>query len=141
MELTETIAAGTESFLKLKLDLKGIYYIAGIIKASKLGDAAILKEIIKILELNKIKTENSLKFNPELTLKKGNYSKTKPNSQDISDIKKAIKTLNNLGHYNFSQGVVVRNKKVVSIEGIGGTKKMLKNCTNKKTNDYLWWCY
>ena len=35
-----------------------------IIKASKLGDAAILKEIIKILAQNKIKTENSLKFNP-----------------------------------------------------------------------------
>ena len=32
-------------FSKLKLDLKGIYYIPRIIKASKLGDAAILKEI------------------------------------------------------------------------------------------------
>ena len=30
-----------------------------------------LKEIIKILAQNKIKTENSLKFNPELTLKRG----------------------------------------------------------------------
>ena len=58
---------------KLKLDFKGIYYIPRIIKASKLGDAAILKEIIKILAQNKIKTENSLKFNPELNLKKGNY--------------------------------------------------------------------
>ena len=57
------------NFSKLKLDFKGIYYIPRIIKASKLGDAAILKEIIKILAQNKIKTENSLKFNPELTLK------------------------------------------------------------------------
>jgi DUF1009 family protein len=107
-----------------------------IFKASKLGDAAILKEIIKILEQNKIKTENSLKFNPELTLKKGNYSKTKPNSQDISNIKKAIKTLNNLGHYNFSQGVVVRNKKVVSIEGRNGTEKMLRNCKSQKFRNH-----
>ena len=30
-------------FSKLKLDLKGIYYIPRIIKASKLGDAAILR--------------------------------------------------------------------------------------------------
>ena len=52
------------NFSKLKLDFKGIYYIPRIIKASKLGDAAILKEIIKILAQNKIKTENSLKFNP-----------------------------------------------------------------------------
>ena len=43
------------NFSKLRLDLKGIYYIPRIIKASKLGDAAILKEIIKILAQNKIK--------------------------------------------------------------------------------------
>ena len=120
------------NFSKLKLDFKGIYYIPRIIKASKLGDAAILKEIIKILAQNKIKTKNSLIFNPELSLKKGNYSKIKPNKQDQLDIKKAIKTLNSLREYNFSQGVVVRNKKVVSVEGKGGTKKMLEKSKNKK---------
>jgi len=119
-------------FSKLKLDLKGIYYIPRIIKASKLGDAAILKEIIKILAQNKIKTESSLEFNPELSFKKGNYSKFKPNKQDQLDIKKAIKTLNSLREYNFSQGVVVRNKKVVSIEGKGGTKMMLEKSRSKK---------
>jgi len=121
---------------KLKLDFKGIYYIPRIIKASKLGDAAILKEIIKILGQNKIKTENSLKFNPELSLKKGNYSKFKPNKQDQLDIKKAIKTLNSLREYNFSQGVVVRNKKVVSIEGKDGTQKMLKKSRSKKYRNH-----
>ena len=75
-------------FSKLKLDFKGVYYIPRIIKSSKLGDAAILKEIIKILSQNKIKTENSLIFNPELTLKKGNYTKLKPNTEDQLDINK-----------------------------------------------------
>ena len=121
---------------KLKLDFKGIYYIPKIIKAAKLGDAAILKEIIKILSQNKIKTENSLKFNPELSLKKGNYSKIKPNKEDQLDIKKAIKTLNNLREYNFSQGAVVRNKKVVSIEGKGGTKTMLEKSRSKKFRNH-----
>ena len=124
------------NFSKLKLDFKGIYYIPRIIKASKLGDAAILKEIIKILAQNKIKTENSLKFNPELSLKKGNYSKIKPNKQDQLDINKAVKTLNSLRQYNFSQGVVVRNKKVVSIEGKGGTKKMLEKSRSKKFRNH-----
>ena len=124
------------NFTKLKLDIKGIYYIPRIIKASKLGDAAILKEIIKIFTQNKIKTESSLKFNPELTLKKGNYSKIKPNSKDQLDIKKAIKLLNNLRQYNYSQGVVVRNKKVVSIEGKGGTKKLLEKSKSKKFRNH-----
>ena len=124
------------NFSRLKLDFKGIYYMPKIIKASKLGDAAILKEIIKILSQNKIKTENSLKFNPELALKKGNYSKLKPNKEDRFDIKKAIKTLNNLGQYNFSQGVVVRNKKLISIEGKDGTKNMLKKSISKKFRNH-----
>ena len=119
-------------FSKLRLDFKGVYYMPKIIKSSKLGDAAILKEIIKILNQEKIKTVSSLTFNPELTLKKGNYSKTKPNREDKADIKKAITTLNRLGKYTFSQGTVVRSKKLVAIEGKGGTQKMLKGCKSKK---------
>ena len=119
-------------FSKLRLDLKGIYYIPRIIKSSKIGDAAILKEIIKILKQERINTVSSLAFNPELTLKRGNYSKIKPNREDKIDIKKAIDTLNRLGKYNFSQGVVVRNKKVVAIEDKNGTQKMLNKCKRKK---------
>jgi len=120
------------NFSKLRLDLKDIYYISRIIRSSKLGDAAILKEIIKILKRERINTISSLTFNSELTLKKGNYTRTKPNKEDKIDIKKAITTLNRLGKYNFSQGVVVRNRKVVAIEGKGGTEKMLKKCKSKK---------
>ena len=120
------------NFSKLKLDLKGIYYIPRIIKAAKVGDAAILKEIINILKQQSIKTISSISFNPELSLKKGNYSKIKPNKEDKKDIKKAIVTLNKLGKYNFSQGTVVRNNKVIAIEGKGGTEKMLKKCKSKK---------
>ena len=45
------------NFSKLKLDFKGIYYIPRIIRSSKLGDAAILKEIIRILSKEKILEE------------------------------------------------------------------------------------
>jgi len=119
-------------FSKLRLDLKGVYYLPRIIKSLKIGDAAILKEIIKILKQEKINTISSITFNPELTLKKGNYSNTNPNREDKIDIKKAVITLSKLGKYNFSQGVVVRNRKVIAIEGKGGTEKMLKKCRSKK---------
>ncbi len=119
-------------FSKLRLDLKAIYYMPRIIKRSKLGDAAILKEIIYIFKEEKIKTISSLAFNPELTLKKGNYTTTKPNKADKLDMNKAIKTLNRLGKYTFTQGAVVRNEKVIAIEGKGGTQKMLKKCKSKK---------
>ena len=116
------------NFSKIKLDFRGIYYIPRIIKSSKLGDAALLKEIIKILKKERIKTVSSLTFNSELTLKKGTYSKIKPNRKDRIDIKKATLVLSKLGKYNFSQGTVVRDNKVVAIEDRGGTEKMLQKC-------------
>jgi len=119
----------------LKLDFKGIYYIPSIIKSSKLGDAAILKQIINILKKEKIKTLDSLTFNRELALKKGNYSTFKPDGKDLADIKKAISSLNKLGAYNFSQAIVVRNRKVLSIESSGGTEKMLKKCKRVNYNN------
>jgi hypothetical protein len=123
------------NFSKLKLDLKGIYYISRIIKSAKLGDAAILKEIIKILKQERISTISSLTYNPELTLVKGTYSKVKPNKEDKLDINKAISTLSKLGKYTFSQGTIVRNNKVVHIEGKGGTERMLKK-SRSKTQKY-----
>ncbi len=123
------------NFSKLRLDFKGIYYIPRIVRSSKLGDAAILREIIKILKQERIITLSSLTYNPELTLKKGTYSKIKPNKEDNLDIKKAISTLGKLGKYTFSQGTVVRNNKVVVIEGKGGTERILKiNRTKTQRN-------
>ena len=119
----------------LKLDLKGIYYIPRIIKASKLGDAAILKELIKILAENKIKVIKLNFFNPELTLSKGNYTKTKPNKFELSDIKKGINYLNKLNAYNYTQGIILRNGSVVAKETSKGTKKMIQNLRKSKTSN------
>jgi UDP-2,3-diacylglucosamine hydrolase len=119
------------NFSKLKLDLKGIYYIPRIIKSSKLGDAAILIEIIKILKREKISTVSSTIFTPELTLIKGNYSKIKPSIKDKQDINQSIKALNKTKAYNYSQGAVSRNNKVIAIEGKEGTQKMLKKIKNR----------
>ena len=123
------------NFSKLKLDLKGIYYISKIIKSSKIGDVAILKEIINIFKKEKINTINSSFFNPELCLKKGNYSRTKPDINDKNDIKTAISKLNKLDAHSFSQGAVSRNNIIITVEGRDGTQKMLqriKKIKNKK---------
>ena len=105
-----------------------------IIRGAKLGDAAIIKEIINILKVEKVKVLNSLFFNDELSLKNGIFSKTKPNNEDKQDIEIGIKTLNKLNKYNSSQGVIVRKKKVILIEGKGGTEKMLKSCKPLKNS-------
>ena len=113
------------NFSKLKLDFKGIYYIPRIIKKSKLGDVALLKEIIDILKKEKIQTISSTIFTPELNLSKGNYSKFSPNTKDKIDIKNAIRALNKSNQYSHIQGAVSRNN-IVFFEKKEGTQKMLK---------------
>ena len=122
----------------LKFDIKGIYYMPRIVKASKLGDAAILKELIKILSENKIKVIKLNFFNPELSLKKGNYTKRFPTKKECLDINKGINYLNRLSSYNHVQALVVRNSKIISEETTKGTKNMLISITkSKKINGIL----
>ena len=115
---------------KLKLDIKGIYYIPRIIKASKLGDAAVLKELINILSENKIKVIKLNTYNPELTLTKGYYTKLKPSIVDKLTIKKGIQILKKSNSYNHVQALVINNQKIISIEKRKGTKDMLKSIRN-----------
>ena len=121
-------------FSKLRLDIKGVYYIPRIIKAAKLGDAAILKELIKILAENKIKVIKSNFFNPELTLSRGVYTKVKPTNLDLENIKIGINNLSKINAYNHVQGLVVRNKKIIVRENQKGTKKMLQTVKKDRKN-------
>ena len=120
-------------FSELKLDITGIYYISRIIKASKKGDAAILKELIKILSLEKIKVINSVHFNPELSLSRGIYSKLKPSKFDHNDIKKGLKILLKSNAYDHVQAVIVRNNFVFK-ETSMGTKKLIRSIKKIKKN-------
>ena len=122
---------------KLKLDLKGIYYIPRILKASKLGDAAILKELIKILSENKIKVIKLNTFNPELTLNKGCYTKLKPSMIDKLTIKKGIQILNKSNSFDHVQALVINNRKIVSLEKRKGTRNMLKSIRNNNLKNKL----
>ena len=113
------------NFASLRLDFKGIYYMPSVIRASKIGDAAIIKSIIDILANESIKVISSIYFNPELSLKKGNYTKTKPNKNDNNSIKKAQNYFNKINNLDHIQALVVKNEKIIAIEGRQGTKKML----------------
>ena len=119
------------NFSSLRLDFKGIYYMPSVIRAAKIGDAAIIKSIIKILNNEGIKVISSIFFNPELSLKKGNYSKFKPNKLDKISIKKGkvyFKKTKSLDHV---QALVVKEGKILAKEGREGTKKMLSKLKKK----------
>ena len=120
-------------FSTLRLDIKGIYYMPSVIKAAKSGDAAIIKAIIKILENENIKVISSNFFNPELSLKTGNYTKLKVTIEDTKSIKKGILYFNQLNTLDHIQALIVKDNKIIASEGNQGTKKMLSKL--KKRSD------
>jgi DUF1009 family protein len=123
-------------FSTLRLDLKGVYYMPSILKAAKLGDAAIIKAIIKILDNENIKVISSIFFNQELTVKSGNYTKLKPNMSDSNSIKKGISYFNKLNNLDHIQAVIIKDNTILAIEDRQGTKKMLSKL-NKKSEGIL----
>ena len=117
---------------KLKLDFKGLFYLPRIIKAAKLGDAAVLKALIKILSENNINVISLNTFNPELTLKKGFYTKLKPSKEEKEEILKGALTLKKINSYNHIQALIIRDNKVISKETRKGTKEMIKSISKSK---------
>ena len=123
-------------FSTLRLDLKGIYYMPEVIKAAKLGDAAIIKSIIKILNKEQIQVISSIYFNPELAVKKGNLSRSKPNKFDLQSIKKGVNYFNKSNSLDHIQALIVKDEKIISTESNKGTKTMLTKL-KKKTGGIL----
>jgi len=119
------------NFSSLRLDLKGIYYMPSVIRAAKIGDAAIIKSIIKILANEGIQVISSIFFNPELSLKKGNYSKIKPSKKEIISINKGKTYFSKMDNLDHIQALVIKDGKIIAKEGREGTKKMLSKLKSK----------
>ena len=123
-------------FSTLRLDLKGIYYMPDVIKESMLGDAAIIKSIINILDQEGIKVISSIFFNPELAVNVGTYTKLKPSTEDVKSIKKGIKYFDGLNELDHVQAIIIKDSKILAVEGRQGTKVMLSKI-KKKTDGIL----
>ena len=90
------------------MDFTGLFYIQNI-ESGKLGDAAVLKVLIKILSENNINVIRLNTFNPEF-LKKGFYTKLKPSKEEKKEIIKGTLTLK-INSYNHIQGLIARDKR------------------------------
>jgi hypothetical protein len=71
-----------------------------------------------------------------LSLKAGNYTKFKPTSKDTKSIKKGVLYFNQLNSLDHVQALIVKDEKIIAIEGNQGTKKMLSKL-NKRSDGIL----
>jgi UDP-2,3-diacylglucosamine hydrolase len=115
---------------KTKFDFKALYYLPKLFKQFKKSDSSIIKLIIKIFEKEGFKIINSMRFTQELVLKKGIYTKAKPNKINKKDIKKGKTIMNDIKEHNVGQAIIVRNNQIIGIETHDGTDSMIKRAYN-----------
>lgn len=108
---------------KLIPDFKGAKIITKMLLSKGRGDDAMLKIIAKEFEANGIKISSPIEF---LGKRKNIFSTRKPTKFEIEDVKYGIEILDKISEIDVCQGVVVCEKRVISIEAIEGTDEMIK---------------
>lgn len=91
-----------------------------------LGDDGILRALVKEIESENMRVIGIHEVINDLLVKKGTLSKTKPNKDDLINIKRGVKVAYELGKLDVGQAVIVQQGLVLAVEAIEGTDELIK---------------
>ena len=117
-------AMSVPDFSKLRPDLLTIKILAKILLHQN-GDDSLLRALIKEIELLGFTYVTPQKLCPSLTFSPGIQTRTKPSKDDLKDIERGIVVSKTIGKLDIGHSVVVHHR-VLAIEAIEGTQRMLK---------------
>jgi DUF1009 family protein len=90
------------------------------------GDDAILQVAIGIIESQGCRVIGAHEIAPDLLAKAGALGAASPSERDRHDIEKAMQAASRLGELDIGQGAVSVGGRVVALEGVEGTDRMLE---------------
>lgn len=126
----ELIMIGTihrPTFADLVPDLRTTAFFAKI-GLKSLGDDSILRALVKEIESENIRVVGIHEVMPELLVREGVLTKTKPDKQALADIERGLQVALELGRLDVGQSVIVQQGLVLGVEGIEGTDKLIERC-------------
>ena len=129
-QVQDVVMIGTihrPSLADLVPDLRTTAFFAKI-GLKSLGDDGILRALVKEIEKDHFKVIGIHEVMPDLLLKSGTLTKTKPDKQALSDIKRGVEVALELGKLDIGQSVVVQQGLVLGVEGIEGTDELIRRC-------------
>ena len=117
----------------LKPDFGALKLFFKLVMLQSKGDAAILKTLLKFLEIdNKFKVVGAEKYIPHLLMSEGLLAGEKIDKQTQIDIDIAIANCSNIGFKDIGQACVVVNREIIASEDASGTDNMLRNLVSKE---------
>ena len=91
-----------------------------------------MRALIKEIEQEGMKVVGIHEIMPDILLKQGVLSKSKPDKQALADIKRGVEVALALGKLDVGQSVVVQQGLVLGLEGIEGTDELINRCAAYK---------
>ncbi|MEI9884987.1 MAG: UDP-2,3-diacylglucosamine diphosphatase LpxI [Rhizomicrobium sp.] len=113
------------NFFKLRYDLKGLSWFPPVLWAMRKGDNTLLDAMAGLFEREGLHIASIDSVAPWLQIPPGPLGAVAPTPQDESDIAVALAAARLQGSRDVGQAVIVRDGKVLAIEGRDGTDAML----------------
>lgn len=112
-------------------DLRTAAFFAKI-GLKSLGDDGILRALVKEIEAENMRVVGIHEVLPELLVKDGVLTKSKPDKQALADISRGTQVALELGRLDVGQSVIVQQGLVLGVEGIEGTDELIRRCGEYK---------
>jgi DUF1009 family protein len=90
------------------------------------GDNAVLQMVIGLLERKGRRVIGAHEIAPDLLATTGALGKHGPSEEDLNDIRQAVKAADALGLLDVGQGAVSVGGRIVALEGVEGTDRMIE---------------
>ncbi|MBB4954032.1 DUF1009 family protein [Agrobacterium vitis] len=90
------------------------------------GDDAVLKMVIELIEAQGCRVVGAHEIAPQLLADLGALGRHAPNDEDKRDIAAAMRAAEALGRLDVGQGAVSVGGRIVALEGVEGTDRMLQ---------------
>ncbi|MCF1483636.1 MULTISPECIES: LpxI family protein [Rhizobium/Agrobacterium group] len=90
------------------------------------GDDAVLKMVIQLIESQGCRVVGAHEIAPQLLAELGPLGSSRPTDDDRRDIAAAAKAADALGRLDVGQGAVSVGGRIVALEGVEGTDRMLQ---------------
>lgn len=97
------------------------------------GDDAVLTMVIKLIEAQGVDVVGAQEIAPGLLATTGPLGLHRPSDEDRRDIQAAAKAAEVLGRLDVGQGAVSVGGRIVALEGVEGTDRMLKRVAELRT--------
>jgi DUF1009 family protein len=93
--------------------------------AIKGGDDHLLVGLVRLLEGQGLRVRGPWEFASDLVAAEGMLTKARPGKQAMAEVRKGCALLEALSPFDMGQAVVVADSRIIAVEGIEGTDRML----------------